>query len=391
MSAQRRLLLVQPGPGAPDLLPLEVWQALARPHVYLAPGDELGMRLADAQMPFEVLDEAAPEKFKAEPSPGKGPELKLLIAAHKHGETSPGAKAVAERLRDLAREHGEVTFVLTREHGEEITRAVLELALSGEPEVEVVMGRSARGARLLELVRVMARLRGPDGCPWDAEQTHETLVKYLLDETYELIEAIESGASGHIAEELGDLLLQVVFHAQMAADAGEFDVDEVAGGIVTKLVTRHPHVFGDVEVDGASEVVANWELIKDHEKGRTSVLEGVPEALPALAYATKLQKRAGKVGFDWDDAKGPAEKVREELAEVEGASPDRLEEEVGDLVFASVALARKLGVDPETALRRTARKFRDRLARMESSASERGLKLKDLEPGELDRLWSEAK
>jgi MazG family protein len=386
-----KLLLVQPGPGAPDLLPLEVWQALSRPHVFLTLGDELGMRLADAEMAFALLDEAAPENFKAEPSPGKGPELKLLIAAHKHGETTPGAKAVAERLRDIALEHGEITFVLPREHGEEITRAVLEVALSGEPEVEVVMGRSARGARLLELVRVMARLRGPDGCPWDREQTHETLVKYLLDETYELIEAIESSAPGHIAEELGDLLLQVVFHAQMAADAGDFDVDDVAGGIVTKLITRHPHVFGDLEVDGASEVVANWEVIKDHEKGRTSVLEGVPDALPALAYATKLQKRAAKIGFDWDDAKGPAEKVREELGEIERATPEQLEEEVGDLVFASVALARKLGVDPETAVRRTARKFRDRLAHMEASASERGVALKDLTPEQLDAFWNEAK
>jgi MazG family protein len=386
-----RLLLVQTGPGAPDLLPLEVWQALAKPHVYLAPGDELGMRLADAEMPFELLEEAAPENFKAEPKPGKGPELKLLIAAHKHGESTPGAKAVAERLRDLSGEHGEITFVLPADHGEEITRAVLELALTGDPEVEVVMGRSARGVRLLELVRVMARLRGPDGCPWDAEQTHQTLVKYLLDETYELIEAIESGAPGHIAEELGDLLLQVAFHAQMAADAGDFDIDDVAGGIVTKLVTRHPHVFGDLEVDGASEVVANWEVIKDHEKGRTSVLEGVPDALPALAYATKLQKRAAKIGFDFHDAKGPAEKIREELNEVVGAGPEQLEEELGDLVFAAVALARKLGVDPETALRRTARKFRDRLARMESAASERGVKLNDLDAGELDQLWNEAK
>jgi MazG family protein len=237
----------------------------------------------------------------------------------------------------------------------------------------------------------MARLRGPDGCPWDAEQTHETLVKYLLDETYELIEAIEAGTPDHIAEELGDLLLQVVFHAQMAADAGTFDVDEVAGRLVTKLVTRHPHVFGDVEVGGASEVVANWEVIKDHEKGRTSVLEGVPEALPALAYATKLQKRAAKVGFDWDDAKGPADKVVEELKEVEAAPSDRKEEEVGDLLFAAVALARQLGVDPETAVRRTAKKFRDRLARMETAARERGVTLKDLEAHELDRLWEEAK
>jgi len=387
-----RLVLVQPGPGAPDLLPLEVWKALSAEHVYLAPGDELGMRLADADLPFEVLDEAAPERLKPEPSPkGKGPELKLVIAAHKHGETSPGAADLAATLTQLSNQHGQITFVLPREHGEEITRAVLEQALSGDPEVEVVMGRSARGARLLELVRVMARLRGPGGCPWDAEQTHETLVKYLLDETYELIEAIEAGTADHIAEELGDLLLQVVFHAQMAADAGTFDIDDVAGRLVTKLVTRHPHVFGDVEVAGASEVVANWEVIKDHEKGRTSVLEGVPENLPALAYATKLQKRAAKTGFDWDDAKGPTEKVREELDEINDAAPERLEEEVGDLVFASVALARKLGVDPETALRRTARTFRDRLARMEQTAKDQGTTLKDLAPDELDKLWQLAK
>jgi tetrapyrrole methylase family protein/MazG family protein len=387
-------VLVQTGPGAPDLLPLEVWQALSRPRVFLAPGDPLGMRLADGDMPFEVLEDAAPENLRpAEPEhpTGKGPELKLLIGAHRHGGTSAGARAVAERLGALAAEHDEVTFVLPQQHGEEITRAVLELALSGQPEVEVVMGRSARGARLLELVRVMARLRGPDGCPWDAEQTHETLVKYLLDETYELLEAIETGTPDHIAEELGDLLLQVVFHAQMAADAATFDIDDVAGRLVTKLVTRHPHVFGDVEVEGASEVVANWEVIKDHEKGRTSVLEGVPEALPALAYAHKLQKRGAKVGFDWDDAKGPAEKVREELGEVETATPEQLEEEVGDLIFASVALARKLGVDAETALRRTARTFRDRLARMEAAAKENGATLKDLNADELERLWAEAK
>jgi tetrapyrrole methylase family protein/MazG family protein len=237
----------------------------------------------------------------------------------------------------------------------------------------------------------MARLRGPDGCPWDAEQTHETLVKYLLDETYELLEAIEAGSPEHIAEELGDLLLQVVFHAQMAADAGTFDVDDVAGRLVTKLVTRHPHVFGDVEVEGASEVVANWEVIKDHEKGRTTLLEGVPEALPALAYAAKLQRRAAKVGFDWEDTAGPADKVREELDEIAKAPPDELEDEIGDLVFAAVALARKAGVDAETALRRTARKFRDRIARMEEAARARGTTLKDLTADELDRMWEAAK
>jgi tetrapyrrole methylase family protein/MazG family protein len=150
-------------------------------------------------------------------------------------------------------------------------------------------------------------------------------------------------------------------------------------------------VFGDLEVDGAGEVVANWEVIKDHEKGRTSVLEGVPEALPALAYAYKLQKRAMKVGFDWEDATGPADKVREELDDAAHADASTVEEEIGDLIFAAVALARHRGVDAETALRRTARKFRDRLARMEKSATERGVTLKDLDADQLERLWEEAK
>jgi len=371
-----------------------VWQALSKPHVFLSPDDPLGMRLTDTEMPFEVLEEAAPENLRhTEPpaEPGKRPELKLLVSAHRHGETSPGARAVAERLAELAAEHDEITFVLPATHGEEITRAVLEKALSGEPQVEVVMGRSAPGARLLELVRVMARLRGPDGCPWDAEQTHETLVKYLLDETYELLEAIEAGTPDDIAEELGDLLLQVVFHAQMAADAGTFDVDDVAGRLVTKLIGRHPHVFGDVEVEGASEVVANWEVIKDHEKGRTSVLDGVPEALPALAYAHKLQKRAAKAGFDYEDASGAAAKIQEELSEVASAPPGEIEEEIGDLIFATVEYARHLGVDAETALRKGARKFRDRLARLERSAREKGVKLKGLSVAELEQLWAEVK
>lgn len=402
-----RLLLVQPGPGAPDLLPLEVWQAISGPHTYLAPGDPLGARLADAGISFATLEEAAPENLRpqAAAAPAQHPPrapLRLLAHTHGHEQPSPGARAVAARLGELAAEHGEVRFVLPASPpgaGEAITRAVLEIALSGEPQVEVVMGRSAPGARLLELVGVMARLRGPDGCPWDREQTHQTLVRYLLDETYELLEAIEAGGPEHIAEELGDLLLQVVFHAQMAADAGNFDVDDVAGKLVTKLVTRHPHVFGDLEVEGASEVVANWEVIKDHEKGRTSVLEGVPEVLPALTYAQKLQRRAAKAGFDWDDAGGPLDKVREETDEVAKAaadevakaSPAQVEEEIGDLIFAAVALARHLGVDSETALRRTARKFRDRLARVEGVARERGVALSDLPPGELDRMWEDAK
>jgi tetrapyrrole methylase family protein/MazG family protein len=241
-------------------------------------------------------------------------------------------------------------------------------------------------------VKVMARLRGPGGCPWDAEQTHRTLAKHLLDETYELIEAIETQGEEAIAEELGDLLLQVVFHAQMGTDAGAFDIDDVAEGIVSKLVRRHPHVFGDVEVSGAGEVVANWDVIKEHEKERSSVVEDVPETLPALAYAQKLQRRAGRSGFDWRSVDGALEKVREEAGELALESdPQRREDELGDLLFAVAALARHLDLDAESALRRAARKFRDRFSAVERLASERGTTLRDLGDEDLDALWEEAK
>jgi uncharacterized protein YabN with tetrapyrrole methylase and pyrophosphatase domain len=373
-----RIVLVQPTSGAPDLLTLEAWQALSRGPVLIAPGEPLGERLREAGVVVEELSEAAPELLRTPAAPDRavaGGSLRLLAHVHGHTEVPQGARAAADRIAERARRDGEAVFVVPSEI---VTRAVMERALAGDVEVEVVIGRVPRGHRLLELVRVMAQLRGPQGCPWDREQTHQTLVRYLIDETYELLEAVERGTPEDIKEELGDLLLQVVFHAQMATDDGTFDIDDVADALVRKLVTRHPHVFGEIDVAGAEEVVENWDEIKRHEKGRASVVEGVPESLPALAYAQKLQRRSG------GDPPDPAGALRDSMAAL-GEKPD--EAALGEALFALTSLARKHGLDAETALRRAAKDFRERLTRLERTAAERGVALSDLRAEEIDGLW----
>lgn len=259
------------------------------------------------------------------------------------------------------------------------------------------------GDRLLDLVRVVARLRAPDGCPWDRAQTHRTLRRHLLDEAYELLDAIEDGDPSRLKEELGDVLLQAVFHAQMAADEGIFDIDDVAEVTVEKLVRRHPHVFADVEADTPEEVYANWERIKAMEGEAGSIDAEMPGSLPSLIAAQKVQRRASGRGFDWAQLAGAVEKVREELAELEeaaaehegvdreGAAKDALEEEVGDVLFAVSALARRLGVDAETALRSTTRKFVGRFEVMERRATEEGVRLEDLPQDELLRRFRAAR
>ncbi|HUG87840.1 MAG TPA: nucleoside triphosphate pyrophosphohydrolase [Actinomycetota bacterium] len=265
------------------------------------------------------------------------------------------------------------------------------------------LSTSRGGGRLLDLVRVVARLRADDGCPWDRAQTHMSLRRHLLDEAYELIEAIEEGTPDELKDELGDVLLQAIFHAQMAADDGAFDIDDVAEVTVEKLIRRHPHVFADVDADTPEAVYANWERIKAEEKGDRAVDEGVPKALPALIAAQKVQRRASGRGFDWAALAGAVEKVREELAEleeaaagragedVEGEAKDALEEEVGDVLFAVTALARKLGVDAESALRSTIRKFVDRFETMAERAREEGVRLEDLPEEDLLRRFREAR
>ena len=281
-----------------------------------------------------------------------------------------------------------------------------ELRATPDPFRHVPAGpvpTSREGTRLLDLVRVVARLRAPDGCPWDRAQTHRSLRRHLLDEAYELLDAIDDGRPQRLKEELGDLLLQAIFHAQMAMDDGTFDIDDVAETTVEKLIRRHPHVFADVEADTPERVYANWERLKAEEHEEPAPIdEGVPSALPSLVAAQKVQRRASGRGFDWAELAGAVEKVREELTELEeaarghegedreGSAKDALEEEVGDVLFSVTALARKLGVDAESALRSTVRKFVRRYHAMEETAARDGVVLSELSEEELVRRFREA-
>jgi tetrapyrrole methylase family protein/MazG family protein len=241
--------------------------------------------------------------------------------------------------------------------------------------------------RFWELVRTLR-----ERCPWDREQTHQTLVRHLIEEAYETVEAIESGSAHDLEEELGDLLFQIYFHSVLGVEEGAFGLDDVARGIHDKLVLRHPHVFGSVAVSGASDVVRNWEQIKKEEKGRASIMEGIPSALPSLLYAHKVQRKAASVGFDWPSSEGPFDKVVEEMEELRAAAGSaEAEEELGDLLFSVVNVARHLGVDAESALRGATAKFRDRFMAVEALAAARGVSLGDLDLAGLDALWDEVK
>ena len=284
--------------------------------------------------------------------------------------------------------------------------------------------RAKRIGELFEaLVALQARLRAPNGCPWDREQTHDSLRTYLVEETYEVLEALDSGDDTKIADELGDLLLQIVFHSQLAREAGRFDIAEVIERIHTKLVRRHPHVFGRVRAKTSAQVLKNWEQLKSDERqaeqerskdhGATpgkkpyaSLLDGVPRTLPAVLEAYQLTRRASRIGFDWDNIQGLFEKLGEESAELRAAlgprsasrlkdtsrTPDaRLEEEIGDLLFVAVNVARFLDADPEIALKKANRKFIARFKEMEHQAARSGRRLADVSRDELERLWEQAK
>jgi MazG family protein len=274
-----------------------------------------------------------------------------------------------------------------------------------------------------KLVALQARLRGPHGCPWDGEQTHRTLRKYLIEETYEVLDAMDSGDPRKFSEELGDLLLQVVFHAILAEETRSFTISDIIETVHTKMVRRHPHVFGDVDAGTSAAVLKNWEQIKVEERAQErarkgvanpeatkagavgeSIVGGVPRSLPAVLEAYQLTRRASRVGFDWEDLAGIFEKLDEEKREIEstlersahpkGSQPRpnaHLEEEVGDLLFAGVNVARFLGVDPEIALKAANRKFKQRFQWMESAAAKEGKPFADLPRGRMEELWDKAK
>jgi MazG family protein len=249
------------------------------------------------------------------------------------------------------------------------------------------------------LVAIMSRLRGPDGCPWDREQTLSSLRPYLLEETYEVLEAIDAGDPREHCEELGDLLLQIVFQAQLAGEAGQFSFADVAEAISDKLVSRHPHVFGTAQVKDAEGVLKQWAALKRREKtakgGGRSALEGVPREMPALARAERLTEKASRVGFDWPDPAGARAKLREELAELDAAieSGDRaeIEHELGDALFALVNVARKLGHPPEEALRASVGRFIDRFEHVERGLERAGIPHGEATLEQMDGLWEEAK
>ena len=263
--------------------------------------------------------------------------------------------------------------------------------LSGHvPEGPVPSSR--HGERLLDLIRVMARLRAPGGCPWDREQDHRSLARHLLEETHEVLEAIDADDRERLRDELGDVLLQVVFHAEMAAEDGAWDIDDVAEGVVRKLIRRHPHVFGDVEVSGPAEVLVNWERIKAEESGRQPVEDDIPPTLPALARAAKVQRRAAGFGFAWRSPESALGALREEVDELEAHTDrDDAEEEIGDVLFATVAVARTLGIDAESALRRTIRGFAERYERLMKIVEERGVDLDAMPEDEIRALFREVR
>lgn len=249
-----------------------------------------------------------------------------------------------------------------------------------------------------DLLEIMRTLREPGGCPWDAEQNHESIKKNFIEETYEVIEAINKKDTELLKEELGDVLMQVVFHAQMEREIGSFDFSDVADGVCKKLIVRHPHVFGDGDAKTSEEVLVKWDEIKKKtkkQKTQTSVMESIPRELPALMRAEKVQGKAKKVGFDWNDADGAFEKVAEESAELreamENGDKSAILDELGDLIFSCVNVARFADVDPEEALTHTTDKFIKRFSFVERAAAENGIDMKNSTLEELDKLWEEAK
>ena len=263
------------------------------------------------------------------------------------------------------------------------------------------------GPAFAKLPPLMARLRAPGGCPWDREQTHSTLRTYLIEESYEVLDALDSHDDSKFAEELGDLLLQVLFHAQIAAEQRRFSINDVIREIHDKMIRRHPHVFGKVNAKTSAEVLRNWELLKKEErraksddpvetKAAHSLLDGVPHTIPALLEAFQLTRKAARIGFDWPNVEGVFEKLREESTELREVlhkkeSPDRIESELGDILFVAVNLSRFLNVDPEIALHKASAKFSRRFREMERIAREQGTTLSEIPRSQLESLWDQSK
>ncbi|MFQ6058407.1 MAG: nucleoside triphosphate pyrophosphohydrolase [Anaerolineae bacterium] len=331
------------------------------------------------------------------------------LAARHHPNLDPDIPALVGQLysRELAADvkltllnlyPPEHTVTLVRAAGtaEEEARAFPLYELDRQEGVDdlttLYLPPLPRPSSLITLQDVVAHLRAPDGCPWDREQTHQTLRPHLLEETYEALAALDADDPQVLREELGDLLLQILLHAQIAVEDGEFSLAQVAESIIAKLIHRHPHVFGDVVVADAQEVLHNWEQLKREERGeKGGIFSGISLTLPALARSQEIQKRVARLGFDWPHREGVWTKVEEELRELRGAREEEGAREFGDLLFVLVNLARWLGVDAESALREANERFVARFARMEQAAAERGLDLGQMTLDEMNELWEEVK
>jgi tetrapyrrole methylase family protein/MazG family protein len=348
--------------------------------------DRLAARPFDAGMALVVL-----------PPVGRGPHddgaYPALPGRHGHG-TDP--------LALLRRLYPPDHPVLAPDGSETPVRALTADGLASGPHLLPALAPDSNPASAFGLPWLVHRLRQPDGCPWDREQDHQSLKPFLLEETYEVYDALDAGAGPDLAEELGDLLLQIVLHAQYAAEEGVFDLSDVQRAVTTKIISRHPHVFADTVADTPAEVMRNWEQLKAAERvangGKVrspdmpEAFKGLSRSLPALAYADEMQERAAALGYDWPDLEGVIDKIAEEATELLSADDEaERREEYGDLLFVLVNLGRKLGIDPEAALRSASRKFASRFARVEQLADEQGLELKALGLDALDDLWQLAK
>lgn len=293
-------------------------------------------------------------------------------------------------------ENHEVKIVENGKMKEERLGALQPETFNLQPSTSIFIPSMGEGTSFESFAEIVAHLRAPDGCPWDKEQTHESLRKHLLEESYETISAMDANSTSEMREEFGDLLLQIVLNSQIASEAKEFTSTEVIKHIYDKIIRRHPHVFGDLKLDGVEGVLQNWEKLKEKERGgkkeSKGILDGVPLALPALTQAQEYQDRAARVGFDWKEIDGVLDKVREEIEEIKKAETDfELAAEIGDLFFVLVNLARWKHIDAESALRNTNMKFKKRFAHVEKRTKEQNKNLSDMTLEEMDSFWDEAK
>jgi tetrapyrrole methylase family protein/MazG family protein len=323
--------------------------------------------------------------------PPNPPDTPALIL----GIDSPGLATQVQKVLGAVYPREHLVTVVSGSDKKEITLNSIAENIFSTP-TSLYIPSLGEGTSLEAFAEIVAHLRAPDGCPWDKEQTHQTLRTHLLEEAYETLSAMDVNDAEGMREEFGDLLLQILLNSQIASETDEFSITLVIKSIYDKIIRRHPHVFGDVKVDGVDGVLQNWEKLKEkerkHKKEDKGLLDGVPAALPALTQAQEYQDRAARVGFDWPQIDGVLDKINEEIAEIKNAETDfELASEIGDLFFVLVNLARWKHVDAEAVLRGTNQKFKKRFAHIEQSAKKQGRSLSEMTLEEMDNLWNEAK